>query len=93
MTTMGSFMSLTIPDKEELKKLIKDRVENYPDLDAMVASGDLIRRSGSWYEPRSAEAFNAVIQYAKGVRVAKDGRSQIQVGKQSKRLVELAKKI
>lgn len=86
-------MSLTILDKEELKKLIKARVENYPDLDAMVISGDLIRRSGSWYEPRSTEAFNAIIQYAKAVRVGKDGRGQVQVAKQNKRLAALVKKI
>jgi len=85
-------MSLTTLDREELKKLIKDSVENYPDLDALVANGALVRHRGSWYEPKSTDAFNAIIRYAKAVRVGKDGRGQVQVAKQSKRLAALAKK-
>jgi len=41
-------MPLTEKETVDLKKLIKDRVDNYPDLDGMVAAGSLSYKSG-WY--------------------------------------------
>ncbi|MFD1841278.1 hypothetical protein [Paracidovorax cattleyae] len=75
-----------------MKKLIKDRVDNYPDLDSMVAAGSLSYKSG-WYEANSKEAHDAIVQYATSIRVSKEGRAQIKVAKQSKRLRALAERL
>lgn len=41
-------MSLTEKELADLKKLIRDRADNYPDLEGMVAAGKLSYMSG-WY--------------------------------------------
>ncbi|TAM88589.1 MAG: hypothetical protein EPN41_05500 [Candidimonas sp.] len=76
----------------DLKKLIKDRVNNYPDLEGMVAAGRLSYKAG-WYEAKNKEAYDAIIQYATSIRVSKDGKAQIKVERQSKRLKVLAEKL
>jgi hypothetical protein len=85
-------MPLTEKEIADLKKLIKDRADNYPDLEGMVAAGSLSYKSG-WYEAKSKEAYDAIIQYATSIRVSKDGKAQIKVARQSKRLKALADKL
>lgn len=85
-------MSLTEKEIADLKKLIGDRVDNYPDLDGMVAAGKLSWKSG-WYEAKSKEAYDAIIQYATSIRVSKDGKAQIKVGRRSMRLKALSEKL
>ncbi|CAG4892798.1 hypothetical protein [Paraburkholderia gardini] len=85
-------MQLTEKDIADLKKLIRDQVDNYPDLEGMVAAGKLTRKSG-WYEATSKEAYDAIIQYATSVRVSKDGKAQIKVARASKQLKALAEKL
>lgn len=84
-------MKLTAPDIAELRKLIKERVENYPDVESMVAAGELVKK-GAWYEPGSKAAFDAIIQYARELRVTKDGKGQVKLEKPSARLKALANK-
>lgn len=84
-------MSLTEKEISDLKKLISDRVDNYPDLEGMVAEGRLSCKSG-WYEAKSKEAYDAIIQYATAIRVSKDGKAQIKVARANKRLKALAEK-
>jgi len=67
-------MPLTQKEIVDLKKLIKDRVDNYPDLNGMVAAGRLIYKSG-WYEATSKEAHDAIVQYATSIRVSRDGKA------------------
>lgn len=85
-------MSLTEKEMADLKKLIRDRVDNYPDLDGMIAAGSLMYKSG-WYEAKSKEAYDAIIQYATSIRVSKGGKAQIKVARASKRLKALAEKL
>jgi len=85
-------MSLTEKELADLKKLIRDRVDNYPDLEGMVAAGKLSYMSG-WYEATSNEAYDAIVQYATSIRVSKDGTAQIKVARESKRLKALAEKL
>jgi hypothetical protein len=85
-------MPLTGKEIADLKKLIKDRVDNYPDLEGMVAAGKLSYKAG-WYEAKSKEAYDAIIQYAASIRVSKDGEAQIKVARASKRLKTLAEKL
>ena len=85
-------MSLTEKEMADLKRLIKDRVDNYPDLDGMIADGRLIYKSG-WYEATSKEAYDTIIQYATSIRVSKTGKAQIKVAPASKRLKALAEKL
>lgn len=85
-------MSPSEKEIADVKKLIKDRVDNYPDLNGMVAEGSLTYKSG-WYEAQSQEAFNAIKQYATSIRISKEGKTQIKVARQSKSLKALAKKL
>lgn len=85
-------MPLTPKEIADLKKLIKDRVDNYPDLDGMVAAGKLVYKSG-WYEATSKEAHDAIVQYATSIRVSRDGKAQVKVARASKRLKVLADKL
>jgi hypothetical protein len=85
-------MSLTEKEMADLKKLIRAHVDNYPDLNEMVATGELTYKSG-WYEAKSKEAYDAIIQYATSIRVSKDGKAQIKVARASKRLKALAEKL
>ena len=86
-------MPLTEKESEELRKLIKERVENYPDLEGLVAKGRLIKKAG-WYEAIDEQAYNAIIQYAMAIEVnQKTGKARIKVAPQSKRLAALSKKL
>jgi replicative DNA helicase len=85
-------MQLTEKEIADLKKLIRDRVDNYPDLESMVKAGRLTYKSG-WYEAANKEAYDAIIQYATSIRVSKDGKAQVKVSQASKRLKALAKKL
>lgn len=85
-------MPLTEKEVADLKHLIKERVDNYPDLSAMVAAGRLTYKSG-WYHPQDKEAFDAIAPYAAAFRVGKDGKGAVKVAKQSKRLKALAEKL
>lgn len=85
-------MPLTAKEIADLKRLIKERVDNYPDLEAMVANGQLTYKAG-WYEPKNKEAFDAIAPYATSFRVGKDGKGAVKVSKQSKRLKTLADKL
>ncbi|HEX9392422.1 MAG TPA: hypothetical protein VF928_14010 [Usitatibacteraceae bacterium] len=85
-------MSLTEKEISNLKKLVKDRVENYPDLAGMVAAGRLINKSG-WYEAKDKKAYDAIIQYATSIRVSKDGKAQVRIERASKKLKALVEKM
>lgn len=85
-------MPLTEKEIADLKKLIKDRADNYPDLEGMVAAGKLFYKSG-WYEAKSKEAYDAIIQYATSIRVSKDGKAQVKLARASMRLKALAEKL
>lgn len=85
-------MSPTPKEVEDLRKLIKDRVDNYPDLEGLLAAGRLIRKSG-WYEATDKEAYDAIIQYATAIRVTKADKTQIKIAPESKRLKALSKKL
>ncbi|CQR29463.1 conserved hypothetical protein [Thiomonas arsenitoxydans] len=86
-------MPLTEKEAEELRKLIKERVENYPDLVGLVAEGRLIKKSG-WYEAQDKQAFDAIIKYATAVEInQKSGKARIKVAPQSRRLAALSKKL
>lgn len=88
-------MSLTEKEIADPRKLIGDRVDNYPDLESMVAAGRLTYKFGwyGWYEAKSKQAYDAIIQYATSIRVSKDGKAQIKVWRASKRLKALAEKL
>ncbi len=85
-------MSLTDKDISDMKKMIKDRVDNYPDLEGMVARGLLTYKAG-WYEAKNKESYDAIAQYVTSIRVSKEGRAQVKVEKASKRLRALAEKL
>jgi hypothetical protein len=85
-------MPLTEKEIADLKKLIKDRADNYPNLIGMVVAGKLSYKAG-WYEAKSKEAYDAIIQYATSIRVSKDGKAQIKVARASKQLKALAEKL
>ncbi|MDD2180634.1 hypothetical protein OIN59_24635 [Acidovorax sp. D2M1] len=85
-------MPLTEKEIANMKQLIRDQIENYPDLGGMVAEGKLSYKSG-WYEANSKEAFDVIIQHAASVRVSKKGKTQIKVRGPSKRLKALAEKV
>lgn len=85
-------MPLTEKEIADLKNLIKERVDNYPDLEAMVANGQLTYKTG-WYEAKNKEAFDAIAPYATSFRVDKDGKAAVKVFKQSKKLKILADKL
>lgn len=85
-------MPITEKEIADLKKLIKDQVDNYPDLEGMVAAGLLSYKSG-WYEAKSKEAHDAIVQYATSIRVSRDGSAQIKIARQNKRLKALAEKL
>ena len=85
-------MALTEKEVADLKRLIKDSVDNYPDLEAMVAAGKLTYKAG-WYEPKNKEAFDAIAPYAISFRVNKDGKGSVKVAKRNKRLQSLANKL
>lgn len=85
-------MSFTEREIAHLKKIIKDRVENYRDLEGMVAAGRLIYKGG-WYEATDAEAHNAIVQHAREIRFNKNDKVQIKFAKQDAKLKALAQKL
>ena len=85
-------MALTEKEVSDLKRMLKDRVDNYPDLEAMVAAGKLTYKAG-WYEPKDKEAFDAISPYAPAFRVNKGGKGAVKVAKQNKRLQTLVSKL
>jgi hypothetical protein len=68
------------------------RVENYPDLDGMVAEGTLVHKSG-WYEAFDKVSRDAIIQYATAIKINKQGKAQFKIAKASKKLKALAAKL
>jgi hypothetical protein len=85
-------MALTKTEVADLKKKIKEHVDNYPDVDALVAAGRLIRKAG-WYEAMDKEAFDAIAPYATGFRQLKNGKGQVKISKPTKRLKAQAAKL
>jgi hypothetical protein len=85
-------MALTPNEVAKLRKAIKDQVDNYPDLEGMVAAGRL-RKRGAWYEPVDKAAHDAIVQYASEIRVSKDGKGEIKVRRPSKSLKAIARKL
>lgn len=84
-------MPLTEKEIATLRKAIKDSVNNYPDLEGMVAAGTLSYKSG-WYEAMNKEAYDVIIRYATSIRVSKDGKAQLKIAKENKRLKALVNK-
>jgi hypothetical protein len=85
-------MPLNVEDIEQLKKLIKQRADNYPDIEQLIASGKLTYKSG-WYRISDLSTFDLVKHYVVGLRSSKDGTFHVQLSKPSKRLRTLASKI
>lgn len=73
-------MPLTPEEIAKLKQAIKDSVNNYPDLPAMLAAGRLKKR-GAWYEALDKEAHDQIIQHAVEIRVSRSGRSEVKLSK------------
>ncbi|WP_423379560.1 hypothetical protein [Burkholderia sp. LMG 32019] len=80
-----------LPTKEELKKRIADHVNNYPDLESMVAAGRLTYKSG-WYEAADPAAYEAVSRYITALRSGKNGKVQFKLARKSKALQALVGK-
>lgn len=53
-----------------LKKLIKDRVDNYPNLEDLVASGHLIYKSGG-HEATDKETHDLIPHYVNVILIQK----------------------
>lgn len=85
-------MGLTEKQFAEMKAKIKGHVDNYPDLDAMVANGELIFKSG-WYEATSKEALDKIGSYAREFRNGKNGNVQVKVSKMTKQFKSIASKL
>lgn len=85
-------MSLKDGDIEQLKELIKQRAENYPDIEQLIASGKVTCKSG-WYQIADSSTFDLVKHYVIGLRSSKDGTLRVQLSKPSKRLRTLASKL
>lgn len=85
-------MALTADEIAQLRKTIKDQVDNYPDLEGMVAAGRL-RKRGAWYEPLDKAAHDAIVQYASAIRVSNTGKGEVKVRKPSKSLKAIARKL
>lgn len=85
-------MPLNSEEINDLKNLLKKRVENYPDLDQMVADGKLKYKAG-WYELTDKASYEAVIHYATAIKINNDGKAQVKISKMRKKLKSLAEKI
>lgn len=85
-------MPLTPEEIAKIKQSVKDSVNNYPDLQGMLAAGRLKKR-GAWYEPLDKEAHDQIIQYAVGVRTSPSGRSEVKLSTLTKALQVLAKQL
>lgn len=78
-------MEFTKKDRDDIVNDIKNWVDNYPNIEKMVAEGKLIYKSG-WYEPIDEETYLLIGKYIKGIRVNKNGKMQIKICKRSKKL-------
>lgn len=74
----------------ELQNLIIRRVQNYPQLEKLIADG-AIAKKGAWYEILNGKGFEALIDYAAAVRV-EGKKTLVKVRKPSKSLQKLAAK-
>ena len=81
---------MTDLDLHTLKRRAQEVVDNYPDIDAMVADGRLIAKRG-WYVAANQEVLDAVSAYATAVEVRRDGTSLLKIPKQTKRSKALRK--
>ncbi|MEG5653792.1 hypothetical protein, partial [Enterobacter roggenkampii] len=66
-------MKFTKKDRDDIVNDIKNWVDNYPNIEKMVAEGKLIYKSG-WYEPIDEETYLLIGKYIKGIRVNKNGK-------------------
>lgn len=66
-------------NREDVELAHKEWIENYPNIDEMVATGALASVGGGWFEPQTTDAFNALSKYASALRTTKTGRPQIKV--------------
>ncbi len=72
-------------DVENLKR-IRELLNNPPDLEAMVVSGELQRKGQGWYMPTSETAMEAIKPFVIGVKSDKHGKlTAFQVQKPRKR--------
>ena len=78
-------MEYTEKDKEKIIDDIKKWVDNYPDIERMVAEGKLVYKSG-WYEPKDQETYLLISKYIKEIKVNKNGKTQVKICKISKKL-------
>jgi hypothetical protein len=85
-------MPITPQEIAKMKQSIKDSVNNYPDVPAMLAAGRLKKR-GAWYEALDKEAHDRIVQYAVAIRVSRSGRSEIKLSKPTKALQAMAKRL
>lgn len=86
-------MPLTAKEVADLKRLVKQEAEGYPDLAALLAAGRLTVKAG-WYRANDKEARDTITRWASSIRIAKDGSPEIKLGRPpSKRLMALAEKL
>lgn len=82
------------PTKDEMEKMRADLLQyarDYPDMDALVASGKVIYKSG-WYEVQDAETSALLGKYVQQIEIAASGRPRVKMTKLDKRLAALAAK-
>lgn len=83
-----------LPSKDEMEKMRSDLAQyarDYPDMDALVASGKVIHKSG-WYEVQDAETSVLLGKYVQQIEVSASGRLRVKMTKLDKRLAALASK-
>lgn len=85
-------MAITNEEIEKIKSLIKQRAENYPDIEQLISTGKIKYKSG-WYQISDSTTFDLVKHYVTGIRSSKSGAMQVKLSKPSKRLRALASKL
>lgn len=79
-------------DTEEIKSLIKAHVENFPDIDALIAEGKL-KRSAGWYMPSDKATYDAIAPYATSFLISPDKKPRLKIRKPTVRLKTAAAKL
>lgn len=75
--------------REELRQKLYESALNYPDLEAMVTAGQLIRK-GRKYHPTSQAAADALVGYCTAVLVDKEQRGWYTISRQLASMKKLA---
>lgn len=85
-------MPLSQAEIDQIKMQLLQHVRDYPDMDALLAAGQVSYKSG-WYEIRDPAAFTLLSKYVESFRKTKQGKLLVNISKPSKRLIALAAKV